>query len=536
MKCANRPNNIFKFSHATAFATLVTLFASLLSACSLPDDVVEKRTAIQYEIDSIDAYHRLAASTFELTTPSANAGSPEQNINDEPGYQVRTPSEINEQVLALLSAATFEQKNFVPDTYASLTIDSEALAGAFNRQVSDKHYFNHDLVSIEVDTLEYSDGSTRSFNKPFSAGKQGYYALELALPNAKSLTAISTKITYPAIVQESVLLTPSTTDAIVNTHAIKLLSLGSHRVELQMPQSLLDTVMVVEAEDLAGLRMRTLGMTSESIPTGLQLEALANQRRFYRRVIDKIDAREFATEAEIDRYLKKNIPNNAVPMAVSKDAQQVLVSYLFPRPAQSLNLVIEILLAPQETNIALKRADSFYFPQNDGFQLATDYDTELDGLIDNDGNWIGSPQYQDLRQHNRYFYSHATHTYDRQYLHLDRQQKRLTPVNYSIDAQPSIKNDTLISIDQESNRQGIVKASSGREILPLQYPHIMRIGAYFSAAVDTRNGRKYLLVNPNGQPHSDTLYQRIEENNGRIHVFTSSLDDREKLIDLGPAL
>ncbi|MBJ2174830.1 hypothetical protein JBL43_11320 [Aureibaculum sp. A20] len=285
------------------------------------------------------------------------------------------------------------------------------------------------------------------------------------LKQSKPVEKLEVEVNYQYPVVEKFNLGKDNTKLTFPEGEIILKNIEKNKVTLIMPKSIEERLVVIDALYKDGRVMQKHGMSGGTLPSKETLSFLKTVMGIQKNALKKLKNNEFKDKAELETFIKKNIP--AEPLETEP---YYTATYRYSGNVSSINIFISkqqnILgkknLVVQKSYLS-KRKDQF------GYFISTDSITKKDGLVGIDGKWKIQPNFNELSSLNYYYYGGYLNGSYQLYL-LDLSKNNLTPVSYSL-FESDLYHNTLVIVERKSLR-GVVDAKTGKVIIPIEHKYI----------------------------------------------------------------
>lgn len=288
----------------------------------------------------------------------------------------------------------------------------------------------------------------------------------MALQASKPLKSVRYSIELPVSEKKIHELDPKHKTINTAYGTITLDTIAGTKVYCTIPDMDREDDLQIEAYYKNGKVLRLKGSSSNTFVTDSKKQMYQQWISTLEEAKKQVNKNEITSEAALKAYF------TAHPVPVDDNEKQSYKSsvYTFSGPVSKVVFIVTDSLSKMERfdiNYDIYGADV----AQEEF-VATDFETEKNGLLNKTGKWIVQPQFNaHFRPLNRYFYWDQYDDTENTY-HYNPSTKAIQKVDYKIDDR-EIYNDKYVKICSRTNGpKGIVDASSGKIILPVSYDYI----------------------------------------------------------------
>lgn len=236
-----------------------------------------------------------------------------------------------------------------------------------------------------------------------------------------------------------------------------------------------------------------------------------------------IDKGEIRSDSELETYLK------AHPVAMDTAIQQAYKSsvYTFSGPVSKVVFILTDSVAKKESFELTY--DSYGADLNQEEFVATDFESQKNGLLDKSGKWIVPAQFNPyFRPLNRYFYWDQFDEDENTY-YYNPSSKTIQKVDYKIN-DPEIYDGKYVKITPRTNGpKGLADVLSGKIILPMEYDYIrFKSNKFWQLEKDEKNG----VLDKNFKTIMPVAYSKLDIEGDYI-IANGSASNNEDVYNAG---
>ncbi|MGJ8549319.1 WG repeat-containing protein [Winogradskyella wichelsiae] len=425
---------------------------------------------------------------------------------------------IVNHVKQFIKSQGFQKHIVYPNTDAMLSF---SLFDLKNQSLKGHWTKSENTPEITVNKIFFADGSvTNQPGTSFVASR--YSQLSAEINSAKYIDSIVAKInyTYPVLEKEELL--HKGDDFTFDDGRIELIELAGNTVVISYPNRLQDRIVGIEGIHKNGKPLKERSTNSKTKPTEEMLAYLENTGKVFKTTVKKIEKNKIKTIEELKKQLKKEL----TPLPLNE--QYTYATYTFHGEVDKINVLLQAEISENiDTNIVLK-TDEYTPRPSINYFVALDSVTQKKGLLDEKGNWVVGPNYNNVRRINSYYFTADYIENYNQLYWLNTRNNTLNKVDYELD-EYEIYNGNLMITEQETNGpEGLVNIETGQMIIPMTYSSVR----YSDGMFTTNNGQnKSGLFDKTGKKVIPEIYKYIEIKAGYIYA-TKDYKAHVSMIDI----
>lgn len=426
---------------------------------------------------------------------------------------------IDKQLTAFFASLYFQQDISPPNSYIHTYLDRFALDADIVKDHWFKYYHltepgvdaprSRNLPEIRLKTLYFADQSKKRVDTLLSHNEDRQYHLSVSKETPQYIDRIDAQVTYE--IPEFSTFRFSQADETHNLagQELRLQNITMDTATIIMPEVFADSVVEVYGFHANGKPLVPRGSSGNSYPSAENLDYLARVSQTYHHALSQVLSDRIESREALDSFLAAQI--SPPPVSASQIHEQ---RYRFAGPVE--HIVLHILtgnMRVMEQDITLARHTSELKPHQ-GFYIATDKGTGMQGFVDEHGEWVIPPIAKELSQRNTHFYVDTSNYDDLKLYWLDVKGKRLVKKDFILD-ENDIYEKKLVNVEKYLNGpEGVFNVETGRMIIPMKYNYLnFREGYFITSGMSHAE-----IFDRNGNSVITGKYDSIEVENGRIYT------------------
>lgn len=218
------------------------------------------------------------------------------------------------------------------------------------------------------------------------------------IKSAKSVESVEYEVVLKNAGVKTAVFTKDQTEQVVNGATISIKSWNGKEVGFLFPEHLYRQLTGLDALYKDGRFLNEKGSNTSSLPPKSKRKQLQNLSGFYKETIKKAEKKEFADIRSLEEYLQKNLPE--IDTLTPND---VLKNYYFSGPPSEIRMYFpEGTTSNDPLTIKNSRIHSRGIVLKR--EIATDFESGKQGVMDGKGNWVVKPLYERIYNQNDYFF------------------------------------------------------------------------------------------------------------------------------------
>lgn len=419
----------------------------------------EIKALLDEQISGLEEMQQLGS--VRLSVGSDN----DQDIQHTPLFDPLPQSVIESKFNHYFDSLQFRQRIMAKTSYV-LTSYNDSV---FSQLVPDYDVYRYEPATLEVERVHFKDGTSAV---PVAVTENGRDKVD----SARRVIAVDMSASYTLPGQVKRFYFNHESNASQNK--ITLASISGREVTLTMPKEVEEDILYVEAIDKQGLALAQAGSSSYSS----NLYYFSKLHEYFTAAVKQIDSKAINDKAGLIKYLLDNYPSQ---QEIEKEhPPQYTVSYKF----RGHPIAVTVFLKPEAKKHTYTFTLKTPYSESEYVNGLTvgmdDSEDRLQGLVDEQGNWLITPQYKRLYQEVGDYYlavpANGDYNEPRVYL-LNRATKTLEPQQFYI-MDNKIYQDKFVIINKDPNNnfiKGVLNIQTNQIVLPVKYKDLSVKAPFF---------------------------------------------------------
>lgn len=218
------------------------------------------------------------------------------------------------------------------------------------------------------------------------------------IKSAKSVESVEYEVVLKNMGLKTAVFTTDQTEQLVNGASVSVTTWKGKEIGFLFPEHLYRQLTGLDAVYKDGRFLSEKGSNTSSLPPRSKRKQLQHLSNFYKETIKKAEKKEFTDIKSLEDYLLKNLPE--IDTVTPND---VLKNYYFSGPPSEIRMYFPESTANTEP-LTIKNSRIHSRGVVFKREIATDFESGKQGVMDSQGNWIVKPVYERIYNQNDYFF------------------------------------------------------------------------------------------------------------------------------------
>lgn len=287
------------------------------------------------------------------------------------------------------------------------------------------------------------------------------------IKSAKSVESVEYEVVLKNSGIKTAVFTTAQTEQLINGIPISVKSWKGKQVGFLFPEPLYRQLTGLDAVYKDGRFLSEKGSNTSSLPPKSKRTQLKELSVFYKETIKKAEKKEFADIKSLEDYLLKNLPEMD-----TLTPNDVLKNYYFSGPPSEIRMYFPDNSSGAEP-LTVKNSRVHSLGVVLKREIATDFESGKQGVMDLQGNWIVKPSYERIYNQNDYFFLvQQTEDGPSSYHWLSEKRDRWVDLKNIEIYRNELYGNYLIVEDGTNGPKGIFDVVSGVMVIPPENDNI----------------------------------------------------------------